>query len=482
MEHSSRRWTHYVFGDRPFYRAMFAIVFPIIIQNSISSFVNLMDNVMMGQTTQELMAGVSLANSLIFVYNIVIFGGISGASIFCAQFFGAKDYASVRAATRFKLYVSLIIFGLAAIVFSVFGTQLLELFIAKGEAVTSVADTLAAGNSYLVIMLAGLLPFAISQAYTSTLREGGDTVLPMISSTAAVLTNLVFNYLLIFGKLGFPQMGARGAALATVISRFVELGIILVGVRKNSVKYFYMRGLYETLRVPARMVERIFVRGLPLLLNETIWVLGMTTLTKCYAMRGLDVVAGMNIASTVSNLFNTAIFAMGSAVAIMVGQALGANDMVRAKWTAWRLIAFSIMMSLGLGILLAIASPFIPLIYKLEPAVRALATDFMLILAGTMPIMAFAHCCYFTLRSGGKTIITFVFDSLSIWFVSVPVVYLMVEHTALSIQWVYGVSQLSNLVKCVIGFLLVLRGVWINNIAVEATGNATCDVDAEMTL
>lgn len=468
MEQQTRRWTHYVFGDRPFYGAVFAILLPIIVQNSISSFVNLLDNIMVGQTTKELMAGVSLANNLVFIYNIVIFGGISGASIFGAQFFGAKDYESVRAATRYKLYVSLIIFTLAALVFSLFDTQLLSLFIAEGEEIGSVAETLAAGKGYLVIMLAGLLPFAISQTYTSTLREGGETVLPMISSIAAVFTNLVFNYLLIFGKFGFPQMGARGAALATVISRLLELAIVVGGSHKNTEKYFYLVGLYQSLRVPARMVKRIIVRGLPLLANETVWVLGMTTLTKCYAMRGLNVVAGMNISGTVSNLFNTVIFAMGSAVAIMVGQALGADEVQRAKETAWRLISFSIMSSFLLGALLALVSPYIPLIYNLEADVRALATDFMLILAMAMPLMAFAHCCYFTLRSGGKTLMTFAFDSLSVWIVSVPVVSLLVYHTGLSIQWVYAVAQLTNLVKCVFGFILVLKGVWIHNITGEA--------------
>jgi putative MATE family efflux protein len=445
-----------------------------------TSFVNLLDNVMVGQTTKEMMAGVSLANQLIFIYNIMIFGGISGASIFGAQFFGAKDYESVRAATRFKLYISFGIFALAALVFSLFGEPLLNIFIAEGEEATSVAETIAAGNGYLTIMLAGLLPFAISQAYTSTLREAGETVLPMIAAIAAVLTNLVFNYLLIFGKFGFPQMGARGAALATVISRLVELTIIVVGAHKNKEKYFYLVGLYRTLRVPARMVKRIVLRGLPLLANETVWSFGMTTLTQCYSMRGLNVVAGMNISGTVSNLFNTVIFAMGNAVAIMVGQALGADEVQRAKETAWRLISFSVLASVALAAVLALVSPLIPLAYNMERDVRALAADFMRILAMTMPIMAFAHCCYFTLRSGGKTLMTFVFDSLSIWIVSVPVVYLLIYQTDLSIQWVYAIAQLTNLFKCVLGFALVLKGVWIHNIAVEATGKrAPGGADAE---
>lgn len=470
MEHSSRRWARYVFGDRPFYRTVFMIVFPILIQNGITSFVNLLDNVMVGQTTEEMMAGVSLANQLIFVYNIAIFGGISGASIFNAQFFGAKDYESVRGATRFKLYVSFILFTVAALVFFLFSTPLLNLFIASGEDPASVAETLGAGKDYLFIMIAGLLPFALSQAYASTLREGGETILPMISSIAAVLTNLTFNYLLIFGKFGFPQMGVRGAALATVISRIVEIAIIVVCAHMHQKKYFYFVGLYRTLRVPVRMVKRIILRGLPLLANEIIWALGTTALIKCYSMRGLNVVASMNISNTVANLFNTVIFAMGSAVAIMVGQALGANAVQRAKETAWRLISFSLISSLVLGALLALVAPKIPEIYKVEEDVRLLATDFMRILALSMPIMAFAHCCYFTLRSGGKTLMTFAFDSLSVWIVSVPVVYLLIYYTALSVQWVYAIGQLTNLVKCMIGFVLVLKGVWIHNIAVEATG------------
>jgi putative MATE family efflux protein len=470
MQLATRRWTRYVLGDRAFYRAVLAIVIPIIVQNSITAFVNLLDNIMVGQTTKELMSGVSLANSLIFVYNIVIFGGISGASIFCAQFFGAKDYESVRAATRFKLYVSVVIYLIGAAVFALYGRALLGMFIAAGESPGAIEATLDAGNSYLLIMVAGLLPFALSQAYTSTLREGGETVLPMIASIAAVLTNLVFNYLLIFGKFGFPRLGASGAALATVLSRFVELTIVVVGAHKNTARYFYMRGLYRNWGVPARMMERIAARGLPLLANEGVWAFGMTMLTRSYAMRGLNVVAAMNISGTVANLFNTVVFAMGGAVAILVGQALGANEVERAKLTAWRLISFSIMASLAVGLLLAIASPYVPLIYNLEAAVRALATDFMLILAATMPLMAFAHCCYFTLRSGGKTLTTFLFDSLSLWLVSVPLVYVLVNGTDLSIQWIYAVAQLTNLIKCVFGFILVYKGVWIHNITAEATG------------
>lgn len=458
----------YILGDRQFYRMVFAIVIPVIIQNSITSFVSLLDNVMVGQMGTEQMSGVAIANQLIFIFNICIFGGISGASIYGAQFFGAKDYENMRAAMRFKLYISAAIFVIITAVFLAFDRQLISLFLASGEAPEAVAATMKAGEEYLRVMIVGLLPFAVAQAYTATMREAGETMLPMISGVVAVATNMFFNYVLIFGHFGAPALGVRGAAIATVISRYVELAIVVIAAHTNKKRYYYIDGVYRTFRVPALLMKRIAVRGLPLLANETLWSVGMSFITQLYSVRGLDVVAATNIASTVSNLFNTIVFAMGNAVAIIVGQALGADEVDKAKTSAWRLACFGVMCALVLGAMLAAASPFIPMIYNTTENVRSLATSFMLVLAGTMFLTAFAHCCYFTLRSGGKTVMTFVFDCLSIWVLNIPVLYALVHFTNMGIVGVYAVGQLVNIVKCVLGFILLYKGVWINNIANEA--------------
>ena len=468
MEIGSRGLKRYIFGDRNFYKAVFAIVIPVIIQNSITSFVNVLDNVMVGQMGTEQMSGVAIANQLIFIFNICIFGGISGASIYGAQFFGAKDYENMRAAMRFKLYISLAIFIVIAAVFMIFDTQLISLFLTDSDAPEAVAATLKAGENYLFIMILGLLPFAVAQAYTATLREAGETMLPMVSGVVAVITNVVFNYILIFGRFGAPAMGVRGAAVATVISRYVELAIVVICAHSNRQRYFFIDGVYRTLKVPALLMKRIAIRGLPLLANESLWSVGMSFMTQLYSVRGLDVVAAINIASTVSNLFNTVVFAMGNAVAIMVGQALGADEIDRAKTSAWRLISFGVILALVMGSLLAIASPFIPMIYNTSDAVRGLSTKFMLVLAATMSLTAFAHCCYFTLRSGGKTVMTFIFDCLSIWVINIPVLYALVHFTQMGIVGIYTISQLVNILKCILGFVLVYKGVWIHNIANEA--------------
>lgn len=467
MEITKRRWTRYIFGSRSFYRTVFAIVVPIIIQNLITSFVSLLDNIMVGQLGTAQMSGVAIANQLVFIFNICIFGGISGASIYGAQFYGAKDYEGMRACMRVKLYISLGIFVIIGAAFMLFDEQLISLFLQSGDSPEVVAETLDAGRRYLQIMLIGLLPFAVASSYAGTLREAGETMLPMVAGVIAVLTNMVLNYILIFGNFGAPKLGVAGAAIATVTSRYVELAIIMICTHVQKRRYYYVQGVYRTLKVSLTLLKRIAVRGAPLLANEALWSVGMSFLNQLYSVAGVDVVAATSIASTVSNLFNTVAFAMGNAVAIMVGQALGADEVEKAKMTSWRLISFGVMSALAMGALLAGASPLIPLIYNTEETVRSLATSFMLILAATMPLTAFAHCCYFTLRSGGKTVMTFVFDCMSLWVINVPIVYLCVHHTGLSIEVVYIISQLVNLVKCIFGFILVKKGVWIHNITLE---------------
>lgn len=466
MKRQKPHWWDYAVGDKAFYQAIFAIVIPIIVQNSISAFVGLLDNVMVGQLGTEEMSGVAVANQLIFVFNLCVFGGISGASIFCAQFFGAKDYESMRACTRFKLYTGIVLFLLCAAVFTCLGTPLISLFLNEKDSPEMVARTLSAGEQYLKIMLVGLLPSALSQAYASTLRDAGETRLAMGASLTAVGTNMLLNYALIFGRLGAPAMGVAGAAIATVVARYVELAIILVCVHRNSEKYFYMKGLYRTLRVPVGLAWRITVRGLPLLINEMLWSSGLSFLTQLYSVCGLRVVAAVNIASTVHNLFNTAVLSLGLAVAVMVGQALGAGDSERAKKTAWRMMTFSAVTSLVMGMMLMVASPYIPLLYNTTADVRALSVALIRILALAMPLGAFANCSYYTLRSGGKTFVTFLFDCIPVWVLNIPLVYALVYFTNADIVFIYAMGQVSNVIKCIVGIILVKKGIWIHNMTV----------------
>ena len=457
-------------GDRAFYRMVLAIVVPIMIQNAISNFVNLLDNLMVGSLGTDQLNGVAIANQLMFVFSLCVFGGISGAGIFSAQYHGAGDHEGVRACFRFKLYMGAALVAAALAVFLLGGEALIDRYLNEAENVERMDVTMGFSLDYLHIMLWGLAPFALTQIYAGTLRETGETNVPMIAGIAAVIVNLAFNYLLIFDHGGIGGLGVRGAAIATVLSRFVELGIVVFFTHTRKARYPFARGLYRTLRVPMDLVKRITVKGLPLLVNEALWSLGMATLTQCYSVKGLDVVAAVNISSTVSNLFAVTFLSMGSAAAIVVGQALGSGELKRARSLAWKLITFSLMICCGTSLLMLIVAPLIPSLYDAEDHVRSLATSLLNIYALCMPLFAFANCTYFILRSGGKTMLTFAFDSAYTWVVAVPLASLLVHATSLDILSIYLCVQLADIIKCVFGFILLRKGVWVNNMVARSAG------------
>ncbi|MBS6843785.1 MAG: MATE family efflux transporter [Clostridiales bacterium] len=453
-----------MFGDRDFYAQVVAVVVPIIIQNTVSNVVSLLDNVMVGRVGTLQMSAVAIVNQLLFVFNLCIFGGLAGAGIFATQYAGAHDDKGVRDCFRVKWMIALSMLACALVVLIAFPKRLIGMYLAQETAQADAAATLGFGMDYLTVMLWGLLPFGVSQVYASTLREVGETRLPMFASVAAILVNLVFNYFLIFGKCGFPELGVTGAAIATVLSRYVETAVIVVYTHMKSHHFGFIRGAYRSLRVPKPLMISILRRGTPLLVSEFLWSSGMAVLLQCYSVRGLDVVAACNIATTVSNLFKVVFLSMGNAVAIMVGQALGANDIERAKNCTWRLMTLSVGSNLIMATLLALFAPAIPNIYNTEPHVRQIATQLIYVVAVMMPAYSFSHCCYFTLRSGGKTIITFLFDSVFTWCVNVPAAWLLAYKTGLGIVPLYFGVQALEMVKVVVGFVLVKKGVWIHNI------------------
>lgn len=475
QEHSRSGLRARLIGDRAFYAEVVAIVVPIIIQNTVSNVVSLLDNVMVGRVGTLQMSAVAIVNQLLFVFNLCIFGGLAGAGIFATQYAGAKDDEGVRNCFRVKCMIAAAMLLCAFGVFLSMPQKLISVYLAEGTSEADAGLTLAFGMDYLSVMLWGLLPFAVSQVYASTLREVGETRLPMLASVVAILVNLAFNYLLIFGKFGFPEMGVTGAAIATALSRYVEMAIIMVYTHARNARFAFIRGAYRSMRVPGALMGDIMRRGMPLLVNEFFWSSGMAMLMQCYSMRGLDVVAATNIASTISNLFKVVFLSMGNAVAIMVGQALGAGEIRRAKDTVWRLITLAVGSNVVMSALVFALAPAIPHIYNTEPHVREIATQMLYVVAAMMPLYSFCHCCYFTLRSGGRTIITFLFDSVYTWGVCVPVAYVLAYKTTLPIVPLYLTVQSLELIKGVIGFILVRKGIWVRNIiAANPDGGTAC--------
>ena len=451
-------------GSRAFYAMVFAVVVPIIIQNAITNFVNLLDNLMVGRIGTDQMSGVAITNQLIFVFNLTVFGGVSGAGIFAAQYHGAGNTEGVRASFRYKLYVTMGLCIAAIALFLCAGTPLVRLYLSDTSDPARVQATLHYALEYLHIMLVGLIPFGLAQIYASTLRETGETALPMKASIIAVFVNLVFNYLLIFGKFGLPRLGVAGAAYATVLSRFVEMAIIMVYTHTHTRKHPFAKGLYRSLRIPLGVVAAITKKGMPLLVNEILWASGMAILTQIYTLRGLDVVAATNISGTVNNLFSVAFLSMGTASSIIIGQALGANDIEKSRDYAGKLIAFTAVFSSAFALALLILSKPIPMLYNTTAEVHRLATQLIWVCCFLMPAHGICNCCYFILRSGGKTGVTFAFDCGFVWLVYIPVAYVLTHFTSMHIAPLYLCVQLMEAVKAVAGMLLIHKGIWVNNI------------------
>ena len=454
--------TKYI-GDKAFYKMVLAIAVPIIIQNGITNFVGMLDNIMVGQLGTEEMSGVSIVNQLHFVYMLCVFGGVGGIGLFTAQYCGAGDQEGIRRTFRVKLWIGFCLTIAAVLILNFFGTFLIGLYLndETGLDAASIAQTLEFGKKYLYILMFSFPAMFLLQAYTSTLRECGETVLPMKAGVAAVLVNLLGNYLLIFGNLSLPKMGVQGAAIATVVSRYVEVLIVILWTHTHPAKQPWITGVYRKLFVPLNEVGKYLRKGLPLLVNEALWSTAYATLTQCYSMRGLSVVAGLNIATTLNNLLRIVIITMGTAIGIVIGQLLGAGRLEEAKDKDNKMLFFTIALSFLTSLLLVACSFFFPKFYNTSDEVRAIASAFLLADSLSCPMDAFMNGAYFTLRAGGKTLRTFLFDSVSLWVVSVPVAFILSRFTTLPAVWIYLFVILANCFKVLLGYIWVKRNIWL---------------------
>ena len=452
-------------SNKHFYRRVLAVALPMMIQNGITNFVQMLDNVMVGQVGTIPMSGVAIVNQLMFVFTLCVFGAASGAGRFTARFKGREDHAGIRHTFRFKLIVGALLSAAGIGIFLTFGKDLIALYLTGEGTAEEAAQTMDYGLRYLKVMLIGLVPFALSNAYSGTLREIGETKVPMIAGITAVFVNLIGNYILIFGHFGAPALGVVGAAVATVISRYVELAIVALWTHTHGTRHPFITGALRSFRIPGKLTGDIIRKGMPLLINEFLWSTGMAFLSQCYSTRGLDVVAALNIATTISQVSNVVFLSLGNAVGILMGQMLGAGapeEQVRRDNR--RMIGLCVWVCFGVGAIAVVLSGVFPRLYNTTDSVRSIAAGLICLSAVMMPVNSYNNAMYFTLRSGGQTFVTFVFDSGYSWCVCVPVAYLLSRFTSLSILPLYAVCVGVDVFKIFIGKYLLDKGVWIRRI------------------
>ena len=456
------------FGDKAFYKKVLAISVPIIIQNGITNLVGMLDNVMIGSINTEAMSGVSIVNQLIFIFAMVIFGAGAAVGIFTSQYHGANDTEGVTHTFRIKAYINLAIAALTILILAIFGKEAISLFLHSGSKEGDLQLTLSYGLDYLSVMLIGIVPYALSQVYASTLRETEEANVPMYSGIIAIAVNCCLNFVLIFGLLGFPKLGVVGAAIATVISRFAELLYLVLRVHLNPKRFTFIKGAFRSFKVPASLVRGVISKGFPLLFNELIWSLAMTVRTHCISMEGLDAVAALNIQTTMYNVLNIAYAALGNSIAIMVGNLLGAGKLDDAKDSDRKLLVFSVLAGAAMGLLQLGSAPFFPMLYNTTDAVRSLATYMMIISAISMPMNALAISTYYTIRSGGLALVTLLFDCAYTWAFTVSAGLILAYFTDVGIYVLFAVVTFIECAKCFLGLLLVCKVRWARKLTKSA--------------
>lgn len=450
-------------GSKDFYKSTLAIALPIMIQNFITNLVSMLDNLMVGALGTEPMSGVSIDNQLIFIYNLAIFGIISGAGIFTAQFHGKADTDGIRYTLRYKMISAVTICAAAVGIIMVFKNQLISLYLHESESTGSIEATLNFAEQYIKIILWGFLPFAVAQVFAGTLRETGETVAPMIMGFIAVFTNCILNYILIFGKFGAPALGVRGAAIATVVSRYTECICIIIYTIKKKQRFEYIDGSFRSLHIPRNLAWQITLKATPLLLNEFFWSLGISLLSMGYSLHGINVVAGYSISSTVMNLFNIAFLSLGSSIGIIVGKQLGAGSFDEAVDTVRKMMVFCVAVSVFVSFLVFLSGDFVTTLYKTNQESKNYAAYFIRVSGFLLPFISISNASYFTLRSGGKTWITVLFDSVFVMCISVPAVFLL-YRTGLDIHIIFPLVQSLEILKATFGIILLRKRLWVNNI------------------
>jgi len=444
-------------ANRSFYKHVLTLAIPLMLQQLITSSVNLVDNLMIGQLGDAALGGVASSNRFFMIGLFSVMGILAAAAVFIAQYYGAKDQHNMKEAFRFSILSAGLITILFFIIAFFFPQHVLRFF-------TDDPSILVEGGKYIKLASISLLPFAISMSMASAMRAVGQTKIPLYIGIFAVFTNAVFNYVLIFGHFGFPQLGIVGAALATIISRFVELTLLLIVMKRK--EFDFTTKIKDIFKVSTKNIKKISLKALPLMSNELLWSFGMASLFKFYATRGKEVIAGMSIASTTADIFFVLFAGMSVATMIVVSQPLGANNLEEAKRNGYHMIGFSTILAMIFGIVMFGSSFVVPLFYNVSEASQHVAANILRIQSFMFWIYMGTAQCYFILRAGGDMRSTLVMDAGFMWTVNIPVVALFTYFTGINIFLLFIIGQLTDFVKLTLAYQLIRKEKWLTNLTI----------------
>lgn len=449
------------FGGKEFYKLVLTLAIPLMFQQLITSSVNLVDNLMVGQLGDIALGGVASVNRFYMIATFGTNGLLAACAIYLAQFYGAKRQNKMQETFRFSIVTSMLFMGLFFVLALLMPREIVSFF-------TKDQDIINLGVNYLKIACFSFLPLSLSFCISSSLRAIGETKIPLLISATAVLTNTFLNYCLIFGNFGFMKLGVVGAAYATVTARILELIIYLIVLYNIDIPF--KTRIIDLFKISKDLSLKIALKAAPLALNEILWSSGQATLFKFYSTRGSEVMSGYSMASTISDIFFVLFGGMAVATTVLVSQNLGANKLQEAKDNAYKLYGFSIMLAFAFGLMLYGSSYIAPHFYNVSIEAKNVSIEVLRIM-GLMFWIYMATCqSYFILRAGGDTKSTLIMDSGFMWLINLPIVGFFAYYTNINIMLLYIIGQSTDIIKLFFSFYLVKKEKWVVNLALHHEG------------
>jgi putative MATE family efflux protein len=449
----------HLISSREFYGTMFRLALPIAVQNLVASSLNMVDTIMIGQLGQSELAAVGISNQVFFLMVLFLFGTYSGASIFTAQFWGREDVANIRRVLGIALFTgttAALLFTLGAMLFP---TRILGLYMKNSHVIEL-------GRSYLTVVALSYVLTAVTFAYGFISRSVGQAKLPMAVSAVSLLTNTALNYLLIFGHFGFPALGVKGAAIATVLSRGLEMCLLLFFVYR--LDYVLAATWREMSDITVAYVKNFFKTAHTVILNEFFWAFGVMVCTIAYARMGERPYAALQMATPIQNISFVLFIGLANACAIMLGNQIGACEDEKAFYCAKKFVLIGPVLALLFGLVIIFNARWFVSGYNVDISVKTAASQILVVYALTLAARVFNLINIIgVLRSGGDTRYTLLLDSGGIWLIAVPMAFLGGMVWKLPIHLVMALVSAEELFKMVFGLQRLYSKKWVRNIVSE---------------
>lgn len=455
---NERKYMKNRFVDRKdFIRILVTLCIPIVLQNLINTSVNLVDTVMVGQLGDAAVAGVGLANQLFFILNLFLFGVCSGASLFIAQFWGSKNLKGIHDTLGMALAIVIPVTLIYSALCMLIPNQLLGLF-------SKDMEVILLGAKYLRISAVSYIFIAISMQFSSGLRSIEKVKIPFYSNSIALIFNVIFNYLFIFGIGPFKEMGVYGAGLATTLARVVQLVLMLgfaYGQKTAANMPFNKIYSFDKHYLP------IFLKkAIPVFLTESLWGMGNTLFFVVYARMSTSVVAAVNISKTIENFCLVFFFSLAGGTAISIGKSIGEGNEEKAQRYANSFSLFGLFVGAVLGGILFLVYPKVLLFFNVSQETIEIAHIYLKLFClfvafrGTAAIV-----CVGVLRSGGDTSFAMAIDIVPMWFICLPLAYLFGLAFDFPVWSVFIVVMSFDVLRLIPGFIRIKSKKWINNLS-----------------